>query len=310
MPTRATKVGRVSVSELPSGYGYGVSAVTGDVVDRLGTSSVYDSAQRLAPVRGALRDLFEYRALVRLLVARDLTVRYKRSLLGVTWTVLNPLLTSLVMWIVFQHLFHASLPGHIPYLVYLLSGVLAVSYFQQSVYSTSASLVASASMLTKVYVPPIVFAVSAACSGALNFIFGLVPLLAFQVGLGVGIAWTVILVPLPLILLLCMIAGFGLFLATFAIRFDDVLNLVNVGLVLVGYLTPTFFPITIIPVEYRKYFYANPLYSYVNLFRYLEYGAQRPSAISFAVIAASGIGALGVGLFVFVRRWPNVAALL
>lgn len=271
---------------------------------------LYDSAARLAPVRGALGDLYEYRALVRLLVTRDLTVRYKRSLLGVTWTVLNPLLTSLVMWIVFNHLFHASIPGRIPYLVYLLAGVLAVTYFQQGVSMTAASLTSSASMLTKVYVPPVVFAFSAACGGAINFLFGLVPLFVFQLWFGVGVAWTAIAIPIPLLFMLAMVAGIGLFLSTFAIRFDDVLNLINVLLMLIGYLTPTFFPITIIPVHFRRFFYLNPMYSYVVVFRFLEYGGARPTLLSFAIVGATGIVGFSVGLVVFVRRWPKVAALL
>lgn len=276
-----------------------------------GSDLIYDSTIRLAPVRNALRDLYLYRALVRLLVARDLTVRYKRSVFGVTWTVLNPLLTSLIMWVVFNHLFHTSIPGKIPYIIYLLAGILAVNYFQQGVSMTSASLVSSASLLTKVYVPPVIFAFSAAGSGALNFIFGLVPLFAFQLALGVGVPWTVILLPLPLLFMLAMVAGIGLFLSTYAIRFDDVLNLINnVLLVLVAYITPAFYPISIIPDRYRRLFYFNPMYSYVNVFRYLEYGGPSPSWFSYAIIGATGLVGLAAGLWVFVRRWPTVAVLL
>jgi ABC-2 type transport system permease protein len=272
---------------------------------------LYDSAIRSLPVRGAIRDLYRYRALLRLLVVRDLTVRYKRSVLGVTWTVLNPLLTSLILWFVFNRLFHAKIPGNVPYIIYLLSGILAITYFQQGVAMTSASLVMSASLLTKVYVPPVVFAFAASCSGAINFTFGLVPLLAFQLALGVGVPWTLVMVPIPLVFLLAMIAGIGLFLTTFAVRFDDVLNVINnVLLVIVAYVTPIFYPITIIPSHYRKLFYLNPMYSYVGLFRHLEYGGPAPSWISLVIIAATGTLGLALGLTVFVRRWPKVAVLL
>jgi ABC-type polysaccharide/polyol phosphate export permease len=228
--------------------------------------------------------------------------------LGVTWTVLNPLLTALVMWVVFNHLFHSKIPGHIPFIVYLLSGILAVTYFQQGVSMTSASLVSSASLLTKVYVPPLIFAFSAACSGAINFLFGLVALFGFQLALGVGIPWTALAIPIPLVFLLAMIAGIGLFVTTFAIRFDDVLNIINnVLLVIIAYVTPMFYPISIIPRRYLRLFYFNPLFSYVNVFRHLEYGGPAPSWLCYAIIAATGIVGLGVGLAVFVRRWPKVA---
>lgn len=279
------------------------------VVSRLGP--IYDSAARVDPVRTAIQDLYSYRALVRLLVARDLVVRYKRSVLGVTWTVLNPLFTSVIMWAVFSHLFHARISGGIPYIVYLLAGVLTITYFQQGVSMTAASLISSAGLLTKVYVPPVVFAFSAAFSGAVNFLFGLVPLLLFQVSLGVGVPWTIILLPLPLALLLAMIAGIGLFLSTFAIRFDDILNLVNNAvLVIFAYVTPVFYPVNIVPEQYRKYFYLNPMYSYVNVIRYLDYGGPAPRWPSYVVVVGTGVVGLAVGLWVFVRRWPRVAVLL
>lgn len=268
---------------------------------------LYDSAVKLAPVRAAIGDLYRYRALVRLLVGRDITVRYKRSVLGVVWTVLNPLITSLIMWLVFSRLFHSSIPGDVPYIVYALVGNIAVIYFQQGISMTAASLTSSAGMLTKVYVPPVVFAFSAAFSGAMNFLFALVPLFAFQLALGPGIAWTAILLPIPLLSMLFMIAGIGLFLATFTIRFDDILNFVNVLLTLFSYVTPIFYPITIVPAHYRRFFYLNPVYSYVNVFRHLAYGGPPPSSFALVIIAVTGIVGMGVGLAVFVRRWPKVA---
>jgi len=271
---------------------------------------VYDSDVRPSPLRDAFKDLYRYRALVRLLVGRDLTVRYKRSLFGVTWTVLNPLLQTLVMWLVFYHLFHFSMPGRVPYLVYLLSGVLVVNYFSQGVAATAASMAASASTLTKVYVPPVVFAFSAACGGAVNFLFGMVPLIAFMLALGPGLRWSLLLVPVPLLFLLAMIAGIGLFLATLVIRFDDILNLVNVLLMLVGYLTPTFWVVTIIPRRYEHLIYLNPLYAYMNVCRYLDYGGVAPSWICVPIVVLTGTLGLIVGLAVFVRRWPTLAVLL
>ena len=104
------------------------------------TEVVYDSASRRSTSGQALIDLYHYRGLLALLVRRDLTVRYKRSLLGVSWTVLNPVLTSLVMWLVFNAVFHPKIPGNVPYITYLLSGVVAITYLQQGVTMTGASM--------------------------------------------------------------------------------------------------------------------------------------------------------------------------
>ncbi len=274
------------------------------------TDLVYDSASRHSPFGQALVDLYGYRGLVRLVVQRDLTVRYKRSLLGVSWTVLNPVLTSLVMWAVFNAIFHPKIPGHVPYIVYLLSGVVAITYFQQGVTMTGVSMASSAGVLTKVYVPPIVFAFSAATAGAVNFLLGLIPLLLLQLATGIGVPWTFLLVPLPLLFLLLTVTGLGLIVATFAIQFNDVIDLTNVLLMLVAYLTPTFYPITIVPEVYRKFFYLNPMYSFLNVFRSLEYGGPGPTWVSCVIVILSGVVGLAVGLELFVIRWPRLAALL
>ncbi|HTW05918.1 MAG TPA: ABC transporter permease, partial [Acidimicrobiales bacterium] len=151
---------------------------------------------------------------------------------------------------------------------------------------------------------------SAAFSGAVNFVYGLVPLIVFQLGTGIGIAPTFVLIPLPLVFFLAMIAGMGLFLATFAIRFDDILNLIAVLMVLVSYVTPIFYPITIVPAHFRKFFYLNPVFPYLEVFRYLAYGGPRPSWVAYVFIVLSGVVALAVGMRVFVRRWPSLAVLL
>jgi ABC-2 type transport system permease protein len=272
----------------------------------------YDSDARLAPVRQAFVDLYRYRGLLWLLVIRNLTVRYKRSLLGVTWTVINPLLTSAVYWLVFSSIFDSKVHY---YVAYLVSGVLVVLYFQQGVQMSGASMVSSAGILTKVYAPPVVFALAAASAGALNFIFGLVPLALIQVAIGIGIPWTIILAPIPLLFLLALVAGCGLLIAVLAIQFNDVFDLTNVLLFLLSYLTPTFYVLTIIKnVTLRHLFILNPLYSFVNVFRALEgvggHGGSLGAGIYWAVVVGSGIGGLLFGLTVFVRRWPSLAALL
>lgn len=279
-------------------------------VTRATLEPIYDSSSRHKPLRQALGDLYGYRGLVRLLVRRELTVRYKRSLLGVSWTVLNPVLTSLVMWMVFNALFHPKIPGDVSYIVYLLSGVIAITYFQQGIAMTGSSMVASAGVLTKVYVPPVVFALAAATAGAVNFLLGLVPLVIAQLATGPRLPWTFLLLPLPLVFLLALITGLGLIVASLQIQFNDILDLTNVLLMLVAYLTPTFYPITIVPIEYRRLFYINPMFSFLTVFRFLEYGGSSLNWLALAIACGSGSLAILLGLQVFVKRWPRLAALI
>lgn len=215
-----------------------------------GSIAIYDSDERVPPFVAVVRNLWRYRGLLRLLVVRDLTVRYKRSLLGVWWTLLNPMLTAGVMYIVFSNVFRFEIPGGLPFVVYLLSGILLVTFFAQGVNAVGVSLVSSASVISKIYVPPEVFALSAACAAAVNFSVSLLPLAAALLLTGVGISSGALLLFVPVLAMLCLVTGVGLLVATAAIRFPDTLDLAAVGVLLLSYLTPTFYPISIVPDKF------------------------------------------------------------
>jgi ABC-2 type transport system permease protein len=270
---------------------------------------VYDSAQRDSLLLGTARRVLEYRGLIRLLVARDLTVRYKRSVLGAWWTLLNPLFTAAIFWVVFNNFLRPRIPG-VPYIVYLISGLITVSFYSQGLIVTGNSMAHSASVLTKVYVPPEVFAVSAATAQAVNFFIALLPLLVIQVILGVGIPWTVVLVPLPALALLALVTGTGLLVATVAIRFQDVMDLIAVSLTMLLYATPTFYPISIVPERYRPLVKLNPLYWYVDVFRHVVYGGTVGPALGWLIIIVTSTGSLLLGVAVFAKRWKSLAVML
>lgn len=268
----------------------------------------YDSDQARRPLVSELANLWGYRGLLRLLVVRDLTVRYKRSTLGVWWTLLNPLLTMSVMWVVFGNFFRFE--TEVPYVVYLLSGILLVTYFSQAVISAGSSIVNSSSVLSKVYVPPEVFAFSAALAAAANFLISLVPLLIIQLVMGVGIPWTIVLLPIPLVAMLALVAGLGLLVASAAVYFFDVLDLTGVLIQLIGYLTPTFYPLSIIPPEFLPLIYGNPLYSYLLVFRGFVYEGVFAPWWAFVVMVGTAIIVLVLGVWVFSRSWKNLVVLL
>jgi ABC-2 type transport system permease protein len=271
---------------------------------------VYDSDQPRRPVVTELTNLWAYRGLLKLLVTRDLTVRYKRSTLGVWWTLLNPLLTMSVLWVVFSQFFRFSIPGDVPFVVYLLSGILLVTYFSQGVIATGSSITNSASILSKVYVPAEVFALSAALAALANFTISLIPLLVIQVVTGIGIPWTVFLVVIPAFFMLLFVAGIGLLVASAAVYFYDVLDLTAVFATLLGYLTPTFYPISIVPEHFLPLIYANPLYSYLTIFRGFMYEGTFAPAWTFVMMVASSLIVLLLGIWVFTRSWKNLVVVL
>lgn len=276
---------------------------------RVPGSEIYDSEMRLPPLVEEATLLWKFRDLLRLLIVRDLTLRYKRSLLGVWWTLLNPLLTSAVMWIVFSNIFRFP-TGDVPFIVYLLSGILLVTFFSQGLNTVGVSLISSSSVLTKVYVPPVVFAAAAAVAAGVNFAISLLPLLLAQLLTGVGIPWTALLTPIPLLALLFLVSGLGLLVASAAVQFVDTLDIVAILVVLLGYLTPTFYPITIVPDRFRFFIEMNPLYSYLLVFRGLIYDGSFAPWWAWVVMGSTSLVALMVGTWVFSRRWHSLAVML
>jgi homopolymeric O-antigen transport system permease protein len=276
-----------------------------------GAASVYDSDRRSPLLLTELANFWSYRALIRLLVLRDVLARYKRSMLGIWWTLLNPLLTMTVMWLIFSHLFRfTTAAGGVPYVVYLLSGLIFVIFFQQGVETVASSVVVNADILRKVYVPAEVFCLSGALAAAVNLLLSMIPLLILQLALGVGIPWTLVLVPLPILALLFLVVGLGLIVAAIAVRFHDMLDFNRVILTMVYYLTPVFYPISIVPPTIRRLLELNPVYHDLNLFRSLVYIGSLSSWQTWVAAFGSGLIALAAGLWIFGKSWRTAAALI
>jgi len=271
------------------------------------SSPVYDSDQRRLRF-AELRHFWQYRSLVRLLAARELTSRYKRSLLGVWWTLLNPLLTVGVFWLVFSQIF--SRQGTLfPFIVYLTAGVLLAGFFAQGVNAAGAGLVHNRGVLAKVYVPPEVFSLAAALAAAANFAISLVPLVIIQIIQGVGVPLDFLLVPVSVLFMLMLVTGIGLVVASVAVMFYDVFDLVRVITTLVTYMAATFYPIDVVPERWQLLIKLNPLYHHLVVFRSFAYGDWF-SWTSFIIAGTTGLAALAFGVWVFSRNWRNVVVSL
>lgn len=277
------------------------------------STPIYDSALARRPLITEFQNLWTYRGLVRLLVNRELTVRYKRSALGVWWTLLNPLLTTAIMWVVFGQIFGGGrfgTTGDEPYVLYLLAGVLFITFFGQGLLATGAAITGSASILTKVYVPAEVFSFATSIAGAANFVISVIPLLAVQLIVGTGIPWTIVLAPIPVAAMLALVTGLGMLVAAAAVRFYDVVELTRVAVTLLTYATPVFYPVSIIPERFLPFVYANPLYSYLEVFRSLMYRGDMPPVWQWAMVLASALVALAFGVWFFSRSWRSLVSSL
>lgn len=275
------------------------------------TLPVYDSAQARRPLITEFQNFWKHRGLIRLLVTRDLTVRYKRSVLGVSWTLLNPLLTTAIMWVVFGQLFAGRFGATDEvYVVYLLAGVLFMGFFSQGVLSTGSAIRGASSILSKVYVPAEIFALASSLAAGVNFIIGLLPLVVVQFISGTNLPWTAILVPLPALAMLAFVTGLGMLVASAAVYFNDVLDLTRVGVQLLTYLTPVFWPVSIVPERFLSFVHANPVFSYLDVFRDLMYRGVMPEMWQVAMVGTSAIVFLGLGVWAFSKVWATLVSQL
>lgn len=271
---------------------------------------VYDSSIKEIPIIGTIKAIYKRRDLLKLLVARDLTVRYKRSVIGIWWSLLNPLVTSAILYYVFNTVFKAKMAGGTSFAPYLLSGMLISTFFNQALTMAADSVAGGGGVLTKVYVPPPIFALSATISTAVNFFMGLIPLTVVVYISGQTLR---VRTPAVLIVALCMVlltTGLGLLLSVVYIRFDDSRSLVQLALLMLTYMTPIFYPISVLGPHTRAVIELNPLTSFLNVFRDM-FGRNATATLGdWLYMSGSSVLLFLLGLFFFNRIWPKTVAML
>lgn len=271
---------------------------------------IYDSEEKPRIFRDTFLALWRNRELIGILVRRDLAVRYKRSALGLIWTLINPLLTSLVLWFVFIAIFSARLPDGTQFAPYVLSGVLLVNFFVQGFNQAADSIAQGAGILMKVYVPPQVFAFAGAISNAVNFSFGLFALAAICVITGNGVSiffpFTVLLV----FFMLLYVTGLGLVVAISYIRYDDTRNVFAVVVSFMMYLSPIFYPKEILSEPVLFIVNANPLTSFLEVFRVVFTNTGVATWADWAYMGIISILFFLIGIRVFAKSWPRTAVML
>ena len=252
----------------------------------------------------------KYLPLIRLLVNRELTLRYKRSVIGIGWTLLNPMLTSFVLWVVFSFVFASRLPSGQQFAPYLMAGILLNTFFNQGVLISADSIAYNSQVLTKIYVPPQIFAISSALAGLVNFFIGMIPLSIVVLISGQTISFTFPLVIFVGISLALLVSGLGLMLSISFIRFDDTRNIVNVLLMILMYCTPIFYPVSILSDTLQKWIQYNPLTSYLDVFRWAFSNNAQATWIDWMFMFSTSLFSITIGSFLFKKYWPRTVAML
>jgi lipopolysaccharide transport system permease protein len=235
-------------------------------------------------------ELWEYRGLLFFLVRRDILLRFQQTQIGLLWVVLQPLILMLIFYIIFG--VFAKIPtGNLPYSLFFLSGFVVWQLFSQIVNNSSMSLVGNISVLIKSYFPRLILPLSTVPNALVDFVVCLVVFLIFMIlNKDFAITLRYLLLPVLLVITVLFSSGVGMLFGASMVVFRDMKNLLNFILMVWMYLTPIFYPLTIVPEQYRFLFYLNPLTSIVQAFRWVLLGqAEIPKSgyliISFLVAA-------------------------
>ena len=237
-----------------------------------------------------------YGFLLKQLVLRDFKAKYKRSVLGILWSFLNPLLTMFVQYIVFSTLFKSDIPN---FVVYLLVGIVFFSFFSEATNMGLMSIVSNTSLITKVYVPKYIFPVSRVLSSAINYMISMIPLFMAMLITRVKLSVSILLLPFGIICTIVFCIGMSLILSSAMVFFRDVQFLWNVISMLWMYATPIFYPESILPDNLMPLFKMNPLYHFIRFTRFIILSGASPEPKAYLLCLIAAFVPLAIGVFVF-----------
>lgn len=240
----------------------------------------------------------KYRFLLVQLVKRDIKIKYRRSVLGIFWSFLEPLLSMIVITIVFSTFFARDIQ-HFP--VYYLTGLLAYAFFSNGTRAAMGSIKGSASILKTIYIPKYMYPLSTILSNFVTFLLSLIVLFLVMAVTNTPFTIYIIFAILPAVALLLLTIGIGLIVTTINVFFRDTQHLYGVLMMLLMWAMPLFYPAEIVPESFRFIQYYNPLYAVIVCFRdsFLYGTLYNPSTLLFALV--SGFIALIIGIIMFYK---------
>jgi len=248
------------------------------------------------------RTLFKYRELFFQLVSRDIKLKYRRSVLGYIWSMLNPLLTMIVMYMVFSNLFKFDI---VNFPIYLLIGQLLFNFMSGSISHSLTSVFDNAGLLKKIFVPKYIFTMATVTSEFITFLFSLGALIILFISASVPISFRLFFVLIPIIQLYFFCLGFGLFMAQAAVFFRDIIYIWSIVSTAWLYLSAIFYPVNILlETEWlfnliTKY---NPMYFYITMFRNFTIGTAYMGSMDLALRGAAAAGIMMLlGIITFAR---------
>lgn len=246
-----------------------------------------------------IQNFLKYRYLLSQLVTRDFKVKYKRSVLGVLWSLLNPLLTMTILTLVFSKLFKSNIPN---YPVYFLCGSVVFNYFSESTNLALGSIYSNASLIKKVYFPKYMFPFSKHIFSLINLLTSFIAVIIVMIVTKAPFYSAGVLFFIPVFYLFVFSIGIGLMLSTAAVFFRDLAHLYGILITALNFLTPVFYPIDIMPETMQYYVGLNPLTQIIQMLRQLIMYNELPSLRqNLVLLAVSGVTFL-IGVLVFRKK--------
>ena len=256
-----------------------------------------------------LLEVWRYRDLIWLFVKRDFVAKYKQTILGPMWFIIQPLLTTVMFTVVFGKI--AGIPTQgLPHILFYMSGIVFWNYFSVCLTSTSATFTNNASLFGKVYFPRLVLPISTVISALITFLIQFALLLAFIVfyvleGLTIAVGSEALLIPFLVILVAGQALGFGILISSVTTKYRDLQNLMSFGVQLWMYATPIIFPLSEVPERYKSIVQLNPMTPIIESFRAVLFGVGRVDYWFLLYSALFTLAILAAGAVAFNRIEKN-----
>lgn len=255
-----------------------------------------------------LKDLWTYRELLYFLTLRDIKVRYKQTAIGVLWAILQPVLTTAIFTVIFTQ-FARFDSLQIPYPLFALSGLLLWLFVNTSVTTASNSLVSNTNLVTKIYFPRLIVPIAATLSGLIDLALGFFLLVGLMIFYGVILSWQIVLAPVFIVLAVTLALGIGTLFAALNVRFRDVKFALPFALQIWMFVSPVFYPASILSEKWRVVFAFNPLVGILEGLRAALFGGEF-DWFAVGVSVALTFFLMFLSLFVFKRMEDDFADLI
>ena len=241
----------------------------------------------------------KYTPLLTELVSRDIKTKYRRSILGVFWTLLNPLLMMVILSVVYSQLFKFQIEN---FPLYILSGQVIFNFFSEATNSAMTSIINSSSLIRKVYIPKYLFTISKIMSSVINILASFCALLVVMIFTKAELHYSIIFAIFPMIIIAILSTGVGLMLAAFAVKFRDLIHLYSVFTTALMYLSPIIYPMEILPDKVATIVRLNPITNILEIFRDVIMYNKLPELNVILLAVVPSVVMLFLGLFAFYKK--------